>query len=90
MLRSVQWYIGVSTLISSLIAFTIIFAAIVLPFVYKDVTPPKFIETWGGVIVGFYFGSFMTLLTKVVEREMGNGNATSTPPPAGGPAGNNG
>lgn len=88
MLKSVQWYIGVSTVISSLIAFIIIFSAIVLPFVYKDVTPPKFIETWGGVIVGFYFGSFMTLLTKVVEREMGN--APPPPPPPATGAGNNG
>jgi uncharacterized membrane protein len=81
MLKSIQWYIAVSTVISSLIAFVIIFCAIVLPFLYPNSNIPPFIETWGGVIVGFYFGSFMTLLTKVVERETDKSAAAPPNPP---------
>lgn len=52
-------YMGIT--VSSLIALGVICAVIILPFV--DNTPiPAALENWGGLIIGFYFGSFMTLI----------------------------
>ena len=48
-------------IVSSLIAMAIIGAAIVHPHISVDTTP-SILENWGGVIVGFYFGTFVTLL----------------------------
>lgn len=65
---AIKWYIVVSTITSGVIAFTIIISAILMPVLNPDAPTPKFLESWGGVIVGFYFGSFLTLLTKIVEN----------------------
>ena len=68
MYKAVRIYIITSTVISGLIALFIILSAIIWPmWTGNPDKVPKFIESWGGVIVGFYFGSFLTLLTKIVE-----------------------
>lgn len=68
MRAAIKWYILISTFISGLIAFVIIGSAIIFPIVNPQAPTPKFLESWGGIIVGFYFGSFLTMLTKVVEN----------------------
>lgn len=50
--------ISVST--ASIIALVIIGAAVVIPFMNLEV--PEELKNWGGLIIGFYFGSFIGLL----------------------------
>ena len=47
--------------VSSIIALATIGAAIVHPYISVD-APPSILENWGGLIIGFYFGTFVGLL----------------------------
>lgn len=49
------------TSVSSFIAVAVIAAAIYVPIFSTDETPPA-LENWGGLIIGFYFGTFVGLL----------------------------
>ena len=55
-----RFVVIVSVTIASLIALAIIGSAIVLPF--TSYGTPDEIKNWGGLIIGFYFGSFVGLL----------------------------
>lgn len=70
MKQAIKLYVIIASFVSSAIAIAIIGFALYYPFV-KDNPEliPEFVQSWGGVIVGFYFGSFLTLLTKFVEVE---------------------
>ncbi len=49
------------TLISGLIALAIVISVVVLALEgVKEV--PKVLENWGGIILGFYFGQFLSLV----------------------------
>jgi len=84
---AIKFYVMVASFISSVIALGIIGFALYYPFYTNDPNLiPEFIQSWGGVIVGFYFGSFLTLLTKFVEVEyrVPDTQAPAPPPPPGG------
>jgi hypothetical protein len=51
-----------SVSVSSIIALTVIVVVAVFTFVKPTSEIPKVLENWGGLIIGFYFGSFITLL----------------------------
>lgn len=48
-------------IVSSIIALSVIAAAIYVPIFSTDETPAA-LENWGGLIIGFYFGTFVGLL----------------------------
>lgn len=48
-------------IVSSMIALFTIGAAILHPYISTDTTP-TILENWGGLIIGFYFGTFVGLL----------------------------
>jgi hypothetical protein len=48
-------------LVSSLIALVIIFATVLVPIVSTNDAPEE-LKNWGGLIIGFYFGTFIGLL----------------------------
>jgi hypothetical protein len=52
--------IGVGTIISAVIALAII-VSVVLLSLYKQPVPPV-LENWGGIILGFYFGQFLSIV----------------------------
>lgn len=56
-----KFVIVVSVTVSSLIALLVISAVVLLPF-YTNVETPATLENWGGLIIGFYFGSFIGLI----------------------------
>lgn len=57
-----NYVIIVGASVSAIIALTIILGATIMAIIYPDADPPKFLEEWGGMIIGFYFGSFISLL----------------------------
>lgn len=59
-----RWKIAIIVIIastSSIIAIVTIVAGVVFPYVTNLSTPPV-IKDWGGLIIGFYFGTFSTVL----------------------------
>lgn len=46
--------------VSSIIALVVIIATALTP--YTDYSAPPVLENWGGLIIGFYFGTFVGLL----------------------------
>jgi hypothetical protein len=70
--------VRVCAYVSAAIALSIVLASIVAVLIGREITGP--LETWGGIIIGFYFGSFSTLLNSFVstsnqlerDRTLGN------------------
>lgn len=47
--------------VSSIIALMVMVAAVMHPYT-TDESTPSILENWGGIILGFYFGTFVSLL----------------------------
>lgn len=62
-------YVGVS--VSAVIAITVIAVPIISPMVSNTYTIPAELKEWGGVIIGFYFGSFITLISNLLRARSG-------------------
>jgi hypothetical protein len=60
--RIVATVIGVGTLISGVLAVGIILSVLIISLYNPDKEPPKVLENWGGIILGFYFGQFLSLV----------------------------
>ncbi len=54
---------------SSVIAIVVIAVPLLAPFHNKPYTIPKEVGEWGGVIIGFYFGSFVTFAASVWKNK---------------------
>jgi hypothetical protein len=48
--------------VSSLIALVVIFVVALMPLLRAGYSVPDTLQNWGGLIIGFYFGSFISLL----------------------------
>lgn len=57
-----RFVIVVSVIVSSLIALCVIFVVALMPIFKAGFSIPQTLQNWGGLIIGFYFGSFITLL----------------------------
>jgi len=57
-------YLG--TTVSAIIALAIIGAVIVLTF--KGSTVPEILSNWGGIIIGFYFGTLSGFIKDVISE----------------------
>lgn len=66
--------INTISLISGLIAVTVIVSVVVIALLAQPI-PPE-LSNWGGMILGFYFGQFVTLL----KDYMGIVQLSGTPP----------
>ncbi len=61
--QSTKRFVVYSTVIvSSIIALCVIFVVALMPIFRSGYTIPDVLKNWGGLIIGFYFGSFITLL----------------------------
>ena len=60
-MRALRTIVYVGSAISGLIALSVIFTACYLTIFHAEGETPKIISDWGGIIVGFYFGSFIGL-----------------------------
>ena len=66
--------------VSSIIALLVICVAALLPIFWPAVKIPEALTNWGGLIIGFYFGSFVSLLkdwsresVEVYDKRSGGG-----------------
>lgn len=59
------------TLISGVLALVIICVPILAPFWKSTYVIPPEIKNWGGVIIGFYFGSFISQVANVLRAYQG-------------------
>lgn len=48
--------------VASVIALTVIAVVAMMPIFNPSYQVPETLQNWGGLIIGFYFGTFMTLL----------------------------
>lgn len=65
--------------VSSIIALVVIIGTVLMPIQTTDKTPTV-LENWGGLIIGFYFGTFVGLLKDWLSVP-GRGTADSDPAP---------
>lgn len=74
-----RFVVVVIIVVSSMIALFTIGAAILHPYISTDTTP-TILENWGGLIIGFYFGTFVGLLKDWLgtRREENKPPATQT------------
>ncbi len=57
-----RFVVYVTVIVSSLIALLIITTVAFMPVFRQGYTIPETLQNWGGLIIGFYFGSFVSLL----------------------------
>ena len=58
--QPVSFILKFGTVISGVLALIIICVPILAPLFITDYAIPDTVENWGGVIIGFYFGSFIS------------------------------
>lgn len=57
-----RFVVYASVIVSSLIALCVIFVVALMPIFKSGFNIPDTLKNWGGLIIGFYFGSFVSLL----------------------------
>lgn len=57
-----RFVVYVTVIVSSLIALLIIATVAFMPVFRQGYSIPDTLQNWGGLIIGFYFGSFVSLL----------------------------
>ncbi|WP_106745376.1 hypothetical protein [Yoonia maritima] len=57
-----RFVIYVTVIVTSIIALAVILVVALLPIFWPTKELPQTLTNWGGLIIGFYFGSFVTLL----------------------------
>lgn len=57
-----RFVVYVTVIVSSLIALLIIVTVVFMPVFRQGYHIPETLQNWGGLIIGFYFGSFVSLL----------------------------
>ncbi|MFQ6552341.1 hypothetical protein AAD018_008350 [Aestuariibius insulae] len=57
-----RFVVYAAVIVSSLIALCVIFVVALMPIFKSGFSIPDVLQNWGGLIIGFYFGSFITLL----------------------------
>lgn len=60
--KSKRFVVYCAVSVSSIIALVVIGVVAIMPLVRTGFEIPEVLANWGGLIIGFYFGSFVTLL----------------------------
>lgn len=60
--KTKRFVVYVTVIVSSLIALIIIATVAFMPVFRQGYDIPETLQNWGGLIIGFYFGSFLSLL----------------------------
>lgn len=74
---AVSFILICATLTSSVIAVVVIAVPLLAPLSEKPYNIPPEVKDWGGIIIGFYFGSFVTFAAnvwKTRQRESDKGS----------------
>ena len=67
---AISFLIRVGVIVSAIIAITVIAVPIFAPMISPTYAIPPQIKEWGGVIIGFYFGSFITLIGNLLKTSV--------------------
>jgi len=51
---------------ATLIALTVVVTSAIVPLMWPELKVPEHFVNWGGVIIGFYFGSFINLASDLM------------------------
>jgi len=65
-------YVKVVSLTSAFLALLVIGMPILAPLFFPTYQVPEEIRNWGGLIIGFYFGSFSTLIGELAKQRSGS------------------
>ncbi len=60
--KTKRFVVYVTVIVTSIIALVIILTVAFMPIWRQGYTIPETLQNWGGLIIGFYFGSFISLL----------------------------
>lgn len=60
--KTKSFVVYVTVIVASIIALAVILVVTLLPIFWPAKDLPETLTNWGGLIIGFYFGSFVTLL----------------------------
>lgn len=71
-----RFFVVSTVIVSSIIALTIIGATLVHPY-FNPTNTPKLLENWGGLIIGFYFGTFITIMKDWMSGKQSSGTEDS-------------
>ncbi|MFD3191388.1 hypothetical protein ACFMPD_14080 [Sedimentitalea sp. HM32M-2] len=63
-----RFVVVTATIVASVIALGIIFVTAMMPL-FVEYAAPKELVNWGGIIIGFYFGTFASLLKDWLSTE---------------------
>ncbi len=63
-----RFVVVTATIVASMIALGIIFVTAFMPM-FVEYTAPEELVNWGGIIIGFYFGTFASLLKDWLSTE---------------------
>ena len=75
----VSFILRFGTVISGILALVIICIPIMAPLFVHDYKIPSSIENWGGVIIGFYFGSFISQVGNFLHPSGKDVDISTTP-----------
>ena len=79
--RLVLWGFIVSGFIAILIVGSVIALAVIDAFLETVVEIPSVLENWGGVVVGFYFGTFVSLIKDYMRLKQDEQETDGDAPP---------
>jgi len=75
--KTVDFVVRCGTLVSAALALIIIAVPVFGALFVSNFQIPKVIENWGGVIVGFYFGSFLSLVADMIRKRSESSSSSS-------------
>ncbi|MBD3664629.1 hypothetical protein [Sulfitobacter aestuariivivens] len=61
-IKSKRFVVYMAVIVSSIIALLVICVVAIMPLIWPEYKSPETLNNWGGLIIGFYFGSFISLL----------------------------
>ncbi|MDK2595632.1 hypothetical protein [Pseudoalteromonas obscura] len=64
-----NWHISVLVVVASILAVMVILPVAIVTVMYPENELPEVLVNWGGIILGFFFGTLTTALTSKVERK---------------------
>lgn len=61
-IKTKRFVVYAAVIVSSIIALLVICVVALIPLFWPEYKIPETLQNWGGLIIGFYFGSFISLL----------------------------
>ncbi|MEO0443884.1 MAG: hypothetical protein AAFZ92_09120 [Pseudomonadota bacterium] len=66
------WHLNVLVVVASILAVMVILPVSIVTVLYPENELPEVLVNWGGIILGFFFGTLTTVLTSRVNQQPGS------------------